>query len=161
MPSIRDQLLAGEPFWLFPRRVSAAATRLVAGLVVVGIVTAWWLQLPWLLAAVAGDFGLRMLGGPKFSPVARLALLLAIALRLPMTTVAGPPKQIAAMVGLTMLGTASGLLFGGMTLAGWIIAGMVALFATLEATIGFCVACRIYDVFIPCPDCVRGSGDGI
>jgi hypothetical protein len=65
------------------------------------------------------------------------------------------------MAGTVMLGAALVLIRSGHPVAGWSVAGAVALFASLEAAFGLCVVCRIYDWFTPCPDCVRGSGDGI
>ena len=161
MGAIRNQLLSGQPFWSFPRRANAATVRIVAGLSASGVIAAIVLGERLMLLALAIDFALRAVGGPRLSPLARLALWLAVTLKAPMTTVAGAPKQIAAMVGTTLLSTASALAWAGLPTAGWVVAGMVALFATLEAVFALCVACRIYDKFIPCPDCVRGSGEGI
>ena len=57
-----------------------------------------------------------------------------------------------------MLLAASVALFFGDARVGWGLAGVVAVFAALEASMGLCVVCKIYARFVPCPDCDGESG---
>ena len=63
-------------FLSFPNPVNEKAARSVAGGVVVlsalTLLTQWW----WLAALLAVGFALRVAGGPRYSPLGRLAVQL-------------------------------------------------------------------------------------
>ncbi|MEK7704883.1 MAG: DUF4395 domain-containing protein [Myxococcota bacterium] len=155
--SITQRLAAGRPFWWFPERVNEPALRLVATVVALTLALAWWRDLPWLVPVLALGYLLRAVAGPRLSPLARTAAWVAKACAFRPRVIGGAPKQLAAIAGATLLGAASATLFCGASTVGWALAGTVVLFATLEATLGFCVVCRLYAWVIPCPDCSAGS----
>lgn len=153
-------ILAGMIF-SFPDRINQIAARLVAAVVATTLLTAFVTKLWWLVAPLAVGFLLRVGWGPRFSPLARIAM--AVAPRIaPVQSVAGPPKRFAQGVGALCTVSASALFLAGQAAAGWAIVGMVLVFATLEAGIGFCAGCFMYKllqragVFPPeaCPQCV-------
>lgn len=122
--------------------VNERAARVVAGFVaVLGLIvlaTGWH----WLTALLAVGFGLRVLSGPRFSPLGRLAAQV-IAPRLgPSIPTAGPPKRFAQAVGLvvTTVAAIAALAFGLSTLAAVLIAVLVV-FAVLESALGWCAGC--------------------
>jgi len=146
-------LRSGRPFLTFPARVNAAGARLTAGLVVVTVALAGLTHVGWPVALLAADFALRAVLGPRQSPLGRLAGGLVQRLALARTTTSGAPKQMAATAGALML-TAAALAFAaGAVTAGWVLTGVLAVFASLEAALGLCVVCRVYSVFVDCPDC--------
>jgi hypothetical protein len=127
----------------FPAQINERAARLVAGAVAVSLVAAALTHTAWLVPALALGFVLRCGWGPRLSPLARLATLLAPRLWT-VRLVPGSPKRFAQGVGATSLLAATALLAAGWPAAGWALAGLVAVFATLEATLAFCMGCWIY-----------------
>ena len=54
------------------------------------------------------------------------------------------PPRFANVLGAVFLGTAALLHVAGLPTAGWLIAGLVAVLATLAVATGFCVGCELY-----------------
>lgn len=144
----------------FPAQVNERAARLVAGSVAAIAVVALVTKTVWLVPLLALGFLARVGWGPKFSPLARLAM--ATAKRLwPVLPVSGAPKRFAQGIGAAVTLVASALLFTGVTSPAWALLGMLAVFATLEAAFAFCCGCFLYaqlqrvGVFPPdaCVDC--------
>ena len=130
-------------FFSFPSTVNENAARTVAALVVTTVVTAFVGQWPWLLPVLGVGFLLRVGWGPRFSPYARLAMVVAGRLW-KSKPVSGAPKRFAQGIGALCTLGATALLFSGWTRAGWALAGVLILFATLEASLSFCMGCWIY-----------------
>jgi hypothetical protein len=127
--------------------VDERAARLCAGVVLVLLALSLSLGSPWIALFLAGDFGLRGLGARRWSPVARLSQVLASSLGLAPRPTNAAPKVFAARLGLgfSLLVTFT-LLAGADTLA--LAAGVpFALCAFLEGVLGFCVGCRIYQLW--------------
>jgi hypothetical protein len=129
----------------FPRRVNDKAARVVAaGVLTMCVVTlafGWY----WLLILVAAGFLLRVLAGPRLSPLARLATRV-IAPRLGEPRyVPGPPKRFAQGIGLAMTGAAAvlSLAFGSYVAADVLLVATIAA-ASLESLLGFCVGCQLF-----------------
>jgi hypothetical protein len=127
----------------FPDEVNERAARLLAASVALLIVLAILTQSAWALPILAGGFCLRWAFGPRYSPLARFAVYLAPKIA-SVRLVAGPPKRFAQGIGATCLLAASLLLLLAHSVGGWALAAMVAAFATLEASLGFCLGCWIY-----------------
>jgi hypothetical protein len=154
MSSFVLHLRSGRPFLTFPGRVNAAGARLTAGLAVAVAMLAALTGTRWLVAVLALDFAVRALLGPRQSPLGRLAAELTTRVSLPKTTTSGAPKQMAATAGAVMLGAAAVAFASGAATLGWSLTGALAVFAGLEAALGLCVVCRVYSLFVDCPDCV-------
>jgi hypothetical protein len=142
-----------RPRFLFPERLTEATVRLVAGGVSLSIVAGFLLRAGWILPVLALGFVLRVIAGPRFSPLAQLAIVATKGLNLPRRSIAGAPKQFAAGIGAAVLTLASVLLLAGLQTGAWAIAGLVAILAGLEAALAFCVGCKIYDALFGCADC--------
>jgi hypothetical protein len=128
---------------LYPTHVNERAARLNAVFVVAVVVLAWLTGSVWALPLLALGFVLRVTLGPRFSPLGRLAATLATRLW-PVRAVPAAPKRFAQAIGALILTTACVLAYGGRTRAAWVVAGVVAVFATLEAALGFCMGCWVY-----------------
>jgi hypothetical protein len=145
----------------FPVQVNEYAARMVACCVAVALTVAYFMAAPWILPVLAVGFVLRVCWGPRFSPLARLAMAVAPRLREP-HMVTGAPKRFAQAIGALCTIAATGAWATGHLTAAWAIAGLVVVFATLEASIAFCMGCWVYrrlqlaGVFAPdvCVDCV-------
>jgi hypothetical protein len=130
----------------YPNPVNEVAARVTAGGVVllgaVAIVLSW----RWLAAVLAVGFALRVLWGPRFSPLALLATHVVVPrLGLAPRPVAGPPKRFAQAIGLTFSLTAALLLYGfDADGAGYAVLGALVGAATLESVAGFCLGCRAF-----------------
>ncbi|WP_431841153.1 DUF4395 domain-containing protein [Calidifontibacter indicus] len=129
----------------FPREVNEKAARTVAGgvmlLAVIALVTGW----RWLPALMAVGFALRVVAGPRFSPLGRLAAqVIAPRLGTAIPT-AGPPKRFAQAIGLSFTTAAAlaWLVFDAHTL-GLVLLAVLLVFATLEAVLGFCAGCYVF-----------------
>ena len=120
------------PAWWPPGSSLQAALTLATG----------WL---WLVPAIALGFLARVLAGPRFSLLGRLATqVVAPRLGAP-KLVPGPPKRFAQGIGLTLTTVASVLgLALGWTGAALALVGVLAVFALLESVVGFCAGCWVF-----------------
>jgi hypothetical protein len=133
-------------FISFPNPVNEVAARVTAaGVVLIGAI-ALALQLPWLSVVLAAGFLLRVLSGPRFSPLALLATRVVVP-RLPWAPrpVAGPPKRFAQLIGL-VFSLSAALLFYAFALdtAAYAVLGALVLAAVLESAFGICLGCRAF-----------------
>jgi hypothetical protein len=130
----------------YPNPVNEVAARVTAAGVVVLGALALALQLPWLSVVLGVGFLLRVLSGPRFSPLALLASRVIVP-RLPWgpRPVAGPPKRFAQLIGLTFSVSAA-LLFYAFKLdtAAYIVLGALVAAAVLESALGICLGCRAF-----------------
>jgi hypothetical protein len=127
----------------FPDEVNERASRILAASVAMLIATGIATRSTWLLPILAGGFFLRWGFGPRFSPLARFAIYLAPRVA-QVRMVAGPPKRFAQAIGAICLTAAFTLVLLTHSTAGWALATLVAVFASLEAALGFCMGCWIY-----------------
>jgi hypothetical protein len=133
-------------FISFPNPVNEVAARVIAaGVVLIGAI-ALASQLPWLSVVLAAGFMLRVLSGPRFSPLALLATRVVVP-RLPWAPrpVAGPPQRFAQLIGL-VFSLAAALLFYAFALdtAAYAVLGALVLAAVLESALGICLGCRAF-----------------
>ncbi|MDT0213097.1 DUF4395 domain-containing protein [Rothia sp. ARF10] len=133
--SVRELLVFPNPVNEKAARVVAAGVVLLAGLT---LATQWW----WLAVVLAAGFALRVAGGPRFSPLGRLAVHVVAPRFGRPRWVPGPPKRFAQAVGLVASSVAAvaALAFGATTVA-TVLLGVLVVFATLEAAVGFCAGC--------------------
>jgi len=127
----------------FPAQVNERAARLVAGAVVLLLAAAFLSQQRFIVALLAAGFLLRLAWGPRISPLARAAVFVSGRLW-PARPVAGAPKRFAQGIGALCTLAACALFASGHAGAAWMLCGLVALFALLEASIAFCMGCWIY-----------------
>lgn len=134
-----------RPNWLqFPATVNEKAARVVAGGVVAQSVLFLATRWSFLLVTLAIGFLARVIAGPTFSPLARVAVhIVAPRLGAP-KTVAGSPKRFAQGIGLVV--SAAGLVGGllGMPAVSVGSAAMLVVAAGLESGLGFCLGCWMY-----------------
>ena len=127
-----------------PNPVNEKAARVVAGGVAASaaltLATGWL----WLVPLVAVGFLARVLAGPRFSPVGRLATQVVAPRLGPPKLVPGPPKRFAQAVGLTLTTVASILLALGWTGAATALVAVLLVFALLESVVGFCAGCWVF-----------------
>lgn len=155
----------------FPNPVNERAARVVAAGVALLSAVAIALQLRWLSLVLAAGFLLRVLWGPRFSPLGLLATrVIAPRLPWPARLVAGPPKRFAQAMGLAFV-TAAALLFYafGEATAGYALLGALLGAALLESALGICLGCRAFallmragvvpeEVCERCADTTLGAG---
>ncbi|MGB3411588.1 MAG: DUF4395 domain-containing protein [Microthrixaceae bacterium] len=138
-----------EPFFSFPNPVNDVAARAVAtGVVLMAILVAG-LGWGWVLIPLTFGFVARVASGPRFSPLGLIATKV-VAPRLPQHTkmVPGPPKRFAQAIGVTFTLSASILWLAGAPGAARIVIAMLAVAATLEAALGFCLGCRMFSLLM-------------
>lgn len=128
----------------FPNPVNEYAARVTAGLVVVLAVATAAAGSEWGLLAIAAGFWLRLLFGPRVSPLALLSVKV-ITPRLGLVKlVPGPPKRFAQGMGAAVSSAALVLYWGGAVQAAWAVLGVLIVAASLEAFAGFCIGCVIF-----------------
>jgi hypothetical protein len=128
----------------FPNPVNEYAARITAALVVLLAVLTLLTGAGWGLAVIAAGFWLRVLFGPRVSPLALLSVKV-LAPRLGKTKlVPGPPKRFAQGIGAAVSTTAAVLLAAGLAPAAWILLAVLVVAASLEAFAGFCLGCTIF-----------------
>jgi hypothetical protein len=133
----------------FPNPVNEVVARLVAAGVVLEaaayLVTRW----PIFLVTLAMGFVLRVLTGPRLSPLALLVTRVVIPrLKVEPRWVPGPPKRFAQGIGATLtVGALVAWLAGAAGLAA-VLVGLVAVAATLESVLAVCLGCRIFAVLM-------------
>lgn len=129
----------------FPHPVNEVAARTVAaGAVALALVYLLTGNVV-VLALLAYGFVARVLAGPRFSPLGRLATEVVVPrLGIEPRMVAGPPKRFAQGIGATFtVGALVAHVAGVPGVAQALVAGL-AVAATLEAALGFCLGCKIF-----------------
>lgn len=129
----------------FPDVVDEVNARLVAGGVVALGLLVVLTDARFLLPVLFVGFALRVLAGPRLSP---LALLMTRVVRPRLSVherfVPGPPKRFAQSVGAAFTGIATLLWLAGAGGAAeallWVLLG----FASLESFAGFCMGCWVF-----------------
>lgn len=133
----------------FPNPVNEISARLVAGgVALLGLACLVFAQ-PWLAAALAGGFALRVLFGPRIDPLAVLVTRVIVP-RLPIAErpTAGPPKRFAQGIGAVVTLSATGLFALGWSGAAYGLIAMLVVFATMESVLGFCVGCKVFSLLM-------------
>lgn len=129
----------------FPNPVNEVAARAVATGVVILAVTFVATGWGWLLIPLTYGFIARVAAGPTFSPLGRIATqLVAPRLEQHKKLTAGPPKRFAQAIGVAFTVTASVLWLADLGVAARVVIGMLAVAATLEAALGFCLGCKAF-----------------
>jgi hypothetical protein len=133
-------------FFSFPHPVNDYAARMVAAMVACLALAVIFLDARWLLWVLTYEFLARVLAGPKISVMARLALQVIVpALRNISKPTPGPPKRFAQAIGLGFSSAALVLDYGfGLATAANALLGVLVLFASLEAGLGFCAGCFVF-----------------
>lgn len=133
----------------FPHPVNENAARVVAAgvaaLALITLATGWL----WLIVLLAVGFAARVLSGPRFSLLGRLATRVIAPKLGPAALVPGPPKRFAQVIGFALTTTAAiaGLGFGVHGLAIGLIA-VLLVFATLESVLGLCAGCWLFGLLM-------------
>ena len=130
----------------FPHPVNEFAARLVAGMVVLLILTILLTGYTPLLWILFYGFSARVLTGPTLSPMGLLATKVIIPiLGNPNKPVAGPPKRFAQFIGfiLSSLSLLAEFVLLSSNLA-YILIIIIAVFAILESVVGFCAGCFVF-----------------
>jgi Domain of unknown function (DUF4395) len=152
-------------FFSFPNPVNETSARLVAGSVAVLAVLTVAFQQGWLIPVLAYGFLARVLTGPKLSPLGLLATKVVtprLAVRHRYSP--GPAKRFAQAIGAAFTVTATLLYYAaGAHTAAFVLIGVLAVFASLEAAVGLCVGCQAFYLgmrlgLVPphvCEDCNR------
>lgn len=128
----------------FPNPVNEYAARVTAGLVVLLAVVTAASGSVWGLLAIAAGFWLRVLFGPRVSPLALLSVKVITPWLGRVKLVPGPPKRFAQGIGAAVSTTALVLFVAGAAPAAWAVLGILIVAASLEAFAGFCLGCVIF-----------------
>lgn len=128
----------------YPNPVNEVSARLVAGGVVLMCLAAMLLDVRWLTLAIAYGFVARVLAGPTLSPLAQVVRVLTPRLGLRPRLVPGPPKRFAQAMGAVFSIAAVALIFGGWQTAGYVLLGLLAVAAALEAFLAVCLGCLVF-----------------
>ncbi|TNB71507.1 DUF4395 domain-containing protein [Arthrobacter sp. BB-1] len=128
----------------FPNPVNEYAARVTAGLVVLLAVVTAASGSAWGLLALAAGFWLRVLFGPRVSPLALLSVKIITPRLGRVKLVPGPPKRFAQGIGAAVSTTALVLFLAGAAPAAWAVLGILIVAASLEAFAGFCLGCVIF-----------------
>jgi hypothetical protein len=143
--AVADQVQTGwRAAFAFPNPVNEYAARITAGLVVAVAVVTLLTGFGWGLAAIAIGFWLRVLFGPRISPLALLSVKVLAPRLGRVKLVPGPPKRFAQGLGAAMSTAAAVLLAAGMAPAAWLLLAVLIIAASLEAFAGFCLGCVIF-----------------
>lgn len=128
----------------FPNPVNDYAARITAGLVALLAVATLLTGLGWGLVIIAAGFWLRVLFGPRISPLALLSVKV-LAPRLGRAKlVPGPPKRFAQGIGAAVSTGAAALFLANLAPAAWSLLAVLIVAASLEAFAGFCLGCAIF-----------------
>jgi hypothetical protein len=128
----------------FPNPVNEYAARITAGLVVLLAAATLLTGIGWGLAIIAAGFWLRVLFGPRISPLALLSVKV-LAPRLGRAKlVPGPPKRFAQGIGAAVSTAAAVLFLAGLAPAAWVLLAVLIIAASLEAFAAYCLGCTIF-----------------
>ena len=133
----------------FPHPVNEKAARVVAGCVAVlgliALLTGW----DWLIVVIAVGFVLRVLAGPRLSPLGLFATKVAAPRLGPPKEVSGPPKRFAQGMGAVMSGAAAVLAIAfDAEAAANVLLVLLVIAATLESAVAFCLGCKVFGLLM-------------
>lgn len=128
----------------FPNPVNEYAARFTAGIVVVLALATLVSGQGWALVLIAGGFLLRVLFGPRISPVALISVKLLAPRLGKVKLVPGPPKRFAQGIGAVVSTAAAVLYFAGLPVLAWALTAVLVVAASLEAFAGLCIGCVIF-----------------
>ena len=133
----------------FPNPVNEKAARVVAGCVAAIGIVALATSAHWLLVVLAAGFLLRVMSGPRLSPLGLLATRVVAPRLGPPTLVAGPPKRFAQAMGLAMTAAGAVLALGfGAEGAADVVLVVLVVAATLESAFALCLGCKLFGVLM-------------
>lgn len=133
----------------FPETVDDRAARLVATGVIVQCLIYVVFRDWWLLVPLAYGFVARVAAGPRFSPLALVVTRLVVPrLSGEARSVAGPPKRFAQAIGTVFSVSALVLAVLGVETAAVLVIVALVGAAGLEALVGFCLGCAIFNRLI-------------
>tara|TARA_B100000676_G_scaffold177176_1_gene173849 strand:+ start:1627 stop:2115 length:489 start_codon:yes stop_codon:yes gene_type:complete len=134
----------------FPHPVNEYAARLVAGMVIVLILTILFTNQSVLLWVLLYGFTARVLTGPTLSPMGLIATKIIVpVLGNPNKPVAGPPKRFAQLIGflLSLLAIIAEFVFSSTNIA-YLLISVIGIFAALESILGFCAGCYVFAILM-------------
>ena len=124
--------------------VDERATRIVASIVVILAIVSFWEPAMFLIAFLALDFTIRGFINRRYSPLRWVAKSITGVLGWEPKPVYAPPKRFAAQIGATLTILATVLHVAGLHTAALVVTAMLVVAASLEAGLGFCLACWLY-----------------
>jgi hypothetical protein len=124
--------------------VDEHAARIVAAIVVALALISLWPPAWFLIALLAVDFIIRAWIDRKYSPLRLVAKSITSALGWEPKPVYAPPKRFAAQIGSVLTILATVLHVAGLHIAAVVVTALLIVAASLEAGLGFCLACWIY-----------------
>ena len=132
----------------FPHPVNETSARVVAAGVAAMATTAAATDQPWVMFPLAYGFAARVAAGPSLSPLGLLATrVVTPRIRTNHRFSPGPPKRLAQAMGLVMSASAITLYYGAhRPKAARIVLGALAAAAGLEAGLGLCLGCKLFEL---------------
>jgi hypothetical protein len=126
-------------------KVDHSALRVNQATIIVGLLTGFVLNIPWLVAAVAAVMLLgTAISRPGFHFLYTLILKPAKIVRPHVLSDNPEPHRFAQGFGGIVAGGAAVALFLGAAFGGWALAWLVIALAALNLFAGFCVGCAVY-----------------
>tara|TARA_B100001750_G_scaffold93913_1_gene74112 strand:+ start:8118 stop:8606 length:489 start_codon:yes stop_codon:yes gene_type:complete len=130
----------------FPNPVNDYAARTVASMVIIVCIAILITNNIWITLFLVYGFIARVATGPTLSPIGLLATKVIVPLlKLPNKPVPGPPKRFAQGIGLFVSAISLILFIVGIDFWGRAAIVILAFFAGLEAFLGFCTGCFIFN----------------
>jgi hypothetical protein len=124
--------------------VDEHAARTCAALVVALAALSLWEPAMALIAVLPVDFAIRGFGNRRYSPLRWLARRIVHTFGLEPKPVYAPPKRFAAQIGAALTIVATALHLMGLHTAAIVVTAFLIVAASLEAVLGFCLACWIH-----------------
>jgi hypothetical protein len=129
-------------------RVNERVVRCNALFTIFLVTAAIYFKSPMLLLLMVADFYVRAFTNLKTSPVSFISNNVVMMLRLGQKPIDKAPKIFAARLGFLMSMAILAFYLTGFLIAAFSVAGVLAFFALLELTIGFCAGCYIYSYVV-------------
>ena len=130
----------------FPNPVNDYAARTVASMVIIVCIAILITNNIWITLFLVYGFIARVATGPTLSPIGLLATKVIVpVLKLPNKPVPGPPKRFAQGIGLFVSAISLILFIADVEFGGRVAIVILAFFAGLEAFLGFCTGCFIFN----------------
>ncbi|MBK9271548.1 MAG: DUF4395 domain-containing protein [Saprospiraceae bacterium] len=119
-------------------------TRLVATLVALISISAFWLNSIWTVSFLMVDFGVRAFLLRKYSPLRWVAKKIQACLQIPSKPIDAGPKTFAAKIGLGFSVIILACFVAKYTTTAQILLMILSLCAFLESVFSVCIACLVY-----------------
>lgn len=130
-----------------PNMIDAKSARINAGITLFLSLLFIFTSYKFAIVLLLFDFFVKVFAHPRYAPTSYFSRYIMYSFAIQPRFVFAPPKIFATKIGLFFALSVFVLYLTNLTLASFIVCGILAVFAALEAFWGFCMGCYVHSYF--------------